>query len=73
VASERFEALAPGRLTVNCSAGDWAVGPDVGRGGLAIVTMFAGWTGRFAIWVLPGLLLGAVMAIAVARRRRTMN
>jgi hypothetical protein len=73
VASKRFEALAPGRLTVSCSAGDWAVGPDVGRNGLAVVTMFAGWTGRFAIWVLPGLLLGAVTAVVVAHRRRTTN
>ncbi len=73
VASERFEALAPGKVTVSCAVGDWAVGPDVGRNGMAVATMFAGWTGRFAIWVLPGLVLGVVIAIVVARRRWTMN
>jgi len=73
VASERFEAQAAGRVTVSCAAGDWAVGPDVGRNGLALATMFAGWTGRFATWVLPGLLLGVVTAGVVARRRRTTN
>ena len=73
VASERFEALASGKVRVSCAAGDWAVGPDVGRNGLALATMFAGWTGRFAIWVLPGLVLGAVTAVVVARRRRTMD
>ncbi|HVQ87476.1 MAG TPA: hypothetical protein VMT88_04760 [Actinomycetes bacterium] len=70
VAKERFVAGRVGTYTVTCPSGSWALGPDVGSNGLGIATTFAGWTARAAAWVIPALLIGSVIAVVVATRRR---
>jgi hypothetical protein len=70
VAYDRIRATEEGRVGIRCIGFDAAVGPDVGENGLGIVSTFAGWTGRAALWVIPGLVLGAAIALIVALRRR---
>lgn len=69
VAQERIFALETGRIGISCMNGAAALGPDIGDNGLGIVNTFAGWTARSLLFTLPGLFLGASLAIVVARRR----
>ena len=74
IASERLLAVQTGRVMITCAGSDGALGPDVGTNGLGLVTTFAGWTARFALWVVPGLVVGTAIALFVAfRRRQSMN
>ena len=69
IAEQRFVAGSPGLVGVRCMSGDWALAPDVGDNGLGIVTTFADWSGRSALFVVPGLIVGAIMAVVIGLRR----
>lgn len=70
VALFTFEAPAEGQYTFSCSGGAWGLGPGFGVDADTTATTLVEWSAQFVVRLVPGLLLGAVIAGVIAWSRR---